>query len=1574
MTAQCSNPINPPVAEADVLAFPASFAQQRLWFLDQLDPGSPQYNLAIAVQISGRLHTAALEQSLNHLVQRHEVLRTTFQTVSGQLLQIVTSTATVPLVVVDLQPLSPAEQQTQVQHHATAAAQVRFDLAQAPLLQVTLLQLADTEQVLLLTLHHIIADAWSIGVLLKELSILYRAGDSMTLPLLPIQYADYAVWQQQWLQGEVMQTQLKYWTQHLANLPKLQLPTDRTRSPISTAKGARQKRTLSLTLTAALKQFSRDTGTTLFMVLLAAFNTLLYRYTGQDDIAVGSPIANRTRPETQNLIGFFVNTLVLRTDLSGNPTFRELVDRTREMTLAAYEHQDLPFEKLVEVLQPERDLSQNPLFQVMLTLQNTPKPDLRLSDLTLTPLDAEKGTAQFDLSLDFVETDSTLTAILEYSCNLFEADTIARMLGHLEILLQAAIAHPDQPVAVLPLLTEPERHRLLYDWNATEATYPQICIHTLFEAQVERTPDAIALVAGAQRLTYRQLNQRANQLAHFLQQQGVQPETLVGICLDRSVELLVSLLAVLKAGGAYVPLDPAYPAERLAFMLADSGAKILLTQNKLEGWTANLSATELKIVRLDHDWEAITPKGELLRIAQCRAENPTSAVQPAHLSYVIYTSGSTGRAKGVEIQHGSLVNAYFAWETAYALRSLRCHLQMASVSFDVFTGDWVRSLCSGARLVLCPRELLLDPENLYALMQREQVDSAEFVPVVLRGVLDYLETSQQRLDFMRLLVCGSDRWYVSEYERIRQRCSAETRLINSFGLTEATIDSSYFEAADVSLPSDALVPIGRPFANTTLYILDAQLQPVPRGITGELYVGGDGLARGYRHRPDLTANRFIPHPFSTKGGDRLYKTGDLARYLPNGQIELLGRIDHQVKVRGVRIELEEIEAALSQHPALHAAVVTVQNDRIGQPQLVAYGVPAQHPAPTYPELRQFLRSRLPEAMIPSVFVWLDAFPTTPNGKINRQALPAPDLSHQETASVNAPPQTPIERRVAQVWSEVLGIREIGVDDNFFDLGGHSLRATQVISRIRQTFELDLPLRTLFECPTIASFATAIETAQATAELENSPKLQPVPRDRNLPLSFAQQRLWFMHQLQPHSAAYNLFEAVRLTGLLQIAALEQSFTALIERHEGLRTTFTEVNGEPIQQIHPPQPFTVTCIDLRSHPPSDREAIALNLAKHETQRPFNLSGDRLLRVTLFQLTDQDHLLLLTLHHIISDAWSMGVLLRDVTTYYQHFTQFPHSSTLPLPIPPLPLQYADYALWQRQWLQGDRLQAHLDYWQQHLGSNLPVLALPTDRPRPQTPSFQGATQSFRLSAPLTQALRTSSRQAGVTLFMTLLAAFQTLLYRYTQQEDLVVGTDLANRNRQETEGLIGFFVNLLVLRTDLSGNPTFRSLLQRVRSVTLGAYAHQDLPFDKLVEALQPQRQRDQTPLFQVLFVMQNVPMPEPELAGLRLSPVAIANDTAKFELALFMRETESELIGTWNYRTELFEADTIARMSRQFVTLIENLVQQPDVRLDSVSLQTDAERQQQQQADQQRQQKNLKTFKRIQPKAIRLSPDA
>lgn len=1566
MTTHYSSPIHPPVPEtaemvdSEVLAFPASFAQQRLWFLDQLDPGSAQYNLAIAVQIHGRLQMIALQQSLNYLVQRHEILRTSFKSLEGQLFQMVAPVGTVPLSAVDLQPLSPAEQQTQVRDHATAAAQVRFDLSKGPLLQVALLQLAETEQVLLLTMHHIISDAWSMSVLLQELTTYYHRF-SPPSPL-PIQYADYAVWQQQWLQGDVMQTQLTYWTQQLANLPKLQLPTDRARSPISTAKGARQKQILSPTLTAALQQFSRDTRTTLFMVLLAAFNTLLYRYTGQDDLAVGSPIANRARPETQNLIGFFVNTLVLRTDLSGNPTFRELVYRTREMALAAYEHQDLPFEKLVEVLQPERDLSQNPLFQVMLTLQNTPKPELRLSDLSFTPLETEKGTAQFDLSLDFVQTDSTLTAILEYSCDLFEANTITRMLGHLETLLQSAVAYPDQPLSSLTLLTEPERHQLLDAWNATEATYLQNCIHTLFEEQAEQTPEVIALIVGEQRLTYRQLNQQANQLAHFLQQQGVQPETLVGVCFDRSAELLVSLLAVLKAGGAYVPLDPAYPPERLAFMLADSNAKVLLTQGTLEGWIDNLPATNLKIVRLDQDREAI---------AQRSLENLSSSVQPSHLAYVIYTSGSTGRTKGVEIQHDSLVNAYFAWESAYSLRCLRAHLQMASVSFDVFTGDWVRSLCSGGRLVLCPRNWLLDPENLYALMQQEQVDSAEFVPVVLRGLLDYLETSQQRLDFMRLLVCGSDRWYVSEYERIRRLGSAETRIINSFGLTEATIDSSYFEAADdVNLPTDALVPIGRPFTNTTLYILDAHLQPVPCGIPGELYVGGDGLARGYRQRPDLTADRFIPHPFSVRRGDRLYKTGDLARYLPEGQIELLGRIDHQVKLRGVRIELEEIEAVLSQHPALHTAVVTVQEDCTGQPQLVAYARSVQQPVPTYPALRQFLRSHLPAAMIPSVFVWLEAFPTTPNGKINRQALPAPDFSPQETAPVNAPPQTPTETRVAQVWGEVLGLMSMGIHDNFFDLGGHSLRATQVISRIRQTFDLDLPLRTLFECPTIASLAIAIETAQASIEPENSPQLQPVPRNRDLPLSFAQQRLWFMHQLQPHSAAYHLFEAVRLTGLLQIAALEQSFSALMQRHEALRTTFLEVNGQPIQQIHPPQPFTLNCVDLRSHPESDREAIALTLAKQETQRPFNLGCDRLWRVTLFQLADQDHLLLLTLHHIISDAWSMGVLLRDVTTYYQHFS--PPSLLFPSPPPPLPLQYADFALWQRQWLQGDRLQAHLNYWRQHLGGELPVLNLPTDFSRPQTPSFQGATQSFRLSARLTQALRSLSRQADATLFMTLLATFQTLLYRYTQQEDLLVGTDVANRTRQETEGLIGFFVNLLVLRTDLSGNPTFRSLLQRVRSVTLGAYAHQDLPFDKLVEALQPQRQRDQTPLFQVLFVMQNVPMPEPELAGLRLSPLAIANDTAKFELALFMRETESELIGTWNYRTELFEAETIARISRQFVTLLENLVQQPDARLDAIPLQTDAE-QQQQQADQQRRQENLKKFRQIQPKAIRLSTD-
>ncbi|MBF1989859.1 non-ribosomal peptide synthetase [Fischerella thermalis] len=1057
---------------------PLSFAQQRLWFFDQFEPGSPSYNLPRTVRLQGKLNIDALSASFNEIIKRHEILRTSFVISDGQPIQVISDFSNLELPVVDLQSIPLQEREAELYHLAKEEAQTGFDLTQAPLLRAKLLQLDAEEYVILLTLHHIVSDGWSTDILIREVAALYTAfsaGKPSPLPQLPLQYADFALWQQQWLEGEALKNQLAYWQQQLSGeLPILQLPTDRPRPTVQTYAGKTLSFVLPKSLTEGLKTLSKQEGVTLFMTLLAAFKTLLYRYTNQTDILVGSPIANRNRAEIENLIGFFVNTLVLRSNLSGNPTFRDLLKQVREVALGAYTHQDLPFEKLVEEIQPERNISHNPLFQVMFVFQNVPKTTLELPDLNLAVLDINSEIASFDLCLIMEESEQGLRGDLEYNTDLFDTERMNRLVGHFCTLLEGIITNAGQHLSDLPLLTSDEKRQLL-DWSQNqtlgEHLQQDLCIHQLFEAQAEKTPNAVAVVFGDEQLTYRELNQRANQLAHYLRKLGVKPEVLVGLYVERSIEMVVGLLAVLKAGGAYVPLDPAYPQERIAFMLADAQVAIALTQQKL---AADLPTNLAQIICLDNF------------ITQESKDNLSAEVSPENLAYVIYTSGSTGQSKGVMVQHHSLTNAYLAWEEAYQLRTgVSSHLQMASFSFDVFTGDLVRALCSGGKLVLCPRELLLEPEKLYELMLREKVDCAEFVPAVLRNLINYLEQNQKCLDFMQLIICGSDSWYGQEYEKFRHFCGSSTRLINSFGLTEATIDSTYFETQTIDLSVEQLVPIGSPFANTQIYILDSYLQPVPVGVMGEIYIGGAGVARGYLHRPDLTAEKFIPNLFSQKPGDILYKTGDIGQYLANGQIELVGRIDNQVKIRGFRIEIGEIESVLNQHPDVQVTVVVVREDKPGDQRLVAYIVSKSKQDINTTELRNFLQEKLPRYMLPTAFVILDKLPLNPNGKVDRKALPAPNTTTEFAISF-VPPRTPTEQIVADIWAEVLGQEKIGIYDNFFDLGGHSLLATQVISRLREAFKIDLPLRSLFENPIVKNLVERIEGILIVKKLQAVP--------------------------------------------------------------------------------------------------------------------------------------------------------------------------------------------------------------------------------------------------------------------------------------------------------------------------------------------------------------------------------------------------------------------------------------------------------------------------------------------------------
>jgi amino acid adenylation domain-containing protein/non-ribosomal peptide synthase protein (TIGR01720 family) len=1514
----------------DTNTFPLSFAQQRLWFLDQLEPGSPMYNIPSAVRLTGRLDVAALERSIAEIVRRHEALRTTFAAGNGQPVQVIAPELAFFLPILDLRSLPELEQEAEALRLATKDARQPFDLTAGPLLRATLLRLDEKEHVVLLNMHHIISDGWSIGVLIAEIAMLYQAfstGEPSPLPRLPIQYADFACWQRNWLQGDVLETQLNYWKEQLGDDPPvLGLATDRPRPAVQTYRGASQRFELPGNTSKAIKALSQEDGNTLFMTLLAAFQVLLYRYTGQDDISVGTPIANRNRSEIEGLIGFFVNTLVMRADLSGNPSFKELLERVREVTLGAYAHQDLPFEMLVEELRPERTLSYSPLFQVMFILQNAPVQARQLPELTLSPLEVHSNTAKFDLTLTVVEDKDRLHGMLEYNADLFDAPTIRRMLKHFQRLLEGIAGDSQQPISDLPLLTEAERHLMLDDWNDTR-TDDRLdqCIHHLVEAQAARMPDAVALVFERQRLSYRELNARANQLAHHLRAMGVGPGRLVGVCMERSPEMVVGLLGILKAGGAYVPLDPKYPQERLVFMMQDAQVSVLLTQGRL---LETLPDYEARVVCVDDHWA---------EIAQHSDANLDGEEIARDLAYVLFTSGSTGRPKGVAIEHRS-ATALIRWaRRVFAPGELAGVLASTSISFDLSVFELFVTLSCGNTVILA--------ENALQLPDLAAADEVTLVNTVPSAIAELLRSDAIPGSVQTVNLAGEP-LLAHLVDGLYERPSVQ-RVYDLYGPSEDTTYSTFarrrFAGPEI---------IGHPVGNTRAYVLDKSMQPAPIGVPGELYLGGAGLARGYLNRPELTAEKFVPDPWGDEPDGRLYRTGDLVRYGSDGNLEFLGRMDHQVKIRGFRIELGEIEAVLRGHEALKDVVVLARDAETApsDKRLVAYLVPtlraesqdkAIDEGPLTPDdLRSYVRQTLPDYMVPSAFVWLDEMPLTPNGKVNRRALPAPDWSRRDLQSAYVAPRTPVEEMLANIYAQLLGVERVSVRDSFFDLGGHSLLATQLVSRLREFFQLELPLRELFEATSVAELADRVVATQQAGQGRAAPPIEGAPRDGDLPLSFAQQRLWFLDQLEPGNAFYNIPDAVRISGPLDVAALEQSLNEIVRRHEVLRTTFPTVNGKARQVIAPELRISLSVEDLTGL--AELEAQVLRLATQEFRRPFDLARGPLIRVRLLRLDEAEHVVLLTMHHIVSDGWSTGVLTRELALLYRAF-----DSGESAPLPDLPIQYADFAYWQRNWLQGEVLEAQLNYWRQQLAGLPPLLELPTDRPRPAFQTHRGASQPFMLPQRTFDLLKTLSREQGTTLFMTLLAAFQTLLYRYTGQPDISVGTPIANRNRGEIEGLIGFFINTLVMRADLSDEPSFRELLKQVREVALEAYAHQDVPFEMLVDELQPERDMSHTPLFQVMFALQNVPMEVLELPDLTLSSVEIKDETAKFDLTLTMVEGADGLRGSLEYNTDLFDASTMARMLEHFRTLLEGIVatkESPDRPISKLPLLTQAERQQ------------------------------
>jgi amino acid adenylation domain-containing protein len=1058
--------------------FPLSFAQQRLWFLEQLVPGLPLYNMAGFVRFTGPLNRQAVRQCLAAVVERHEALRTTFATVNEQPVQLVSPTLTVPVDEIDLSERPHTSEE--ITNLAVEEARRPFDLATGPLCRIKLLCLAPDEHVVVLTMHHIISDGTSIRVLFQDAIAVYETlvnNREPHLPELPIQYVDFAAWQRDRLQGEPLERLLRYWRDQLGGeLPVLQLPIDRPRPAVQTFVGARQNFSLSPTLTSALRELSRREGVTLFMVLLAAFQTLLARYTGQDDILVGSPIANRNRSEIEKLIGLFVNTLVLRTDMSGNPTFRELLKRVQQVALGAYTHEELPFEKLVEELQPERNMSHTPLFQVLFGLQSDPTTAVEPAGLTMHFQEIDSRTAKCDITLNMTERPDTIEAYLEYNTDLFDAATMTRLITHFETMLQGVVDNPARRLSDMPLLTDAERHDILVGRNNTRTAYPaDQCVHALFEAQAAQRPDAPAIIFGEQQLSYGALNERANRLAHHLRACGIGTEGFVAVFLERSADLIVGILAILKAGGTYVPLDTSYPKERLTYMLEDTQAAVLLTQAHLRG---ELPAHNAEVVCIDTHWDAI---------AQQSGENPVSHTTPANLAYVMYTSGSTGKPKGIGIPHYAINRLVF--NTNYIdLQPDDRIAQAANASFDAATFECWGALLHGALLVGITQDVALAPRE-FAAQLHEQGITTLFLTTALFNQL--AREVPDALAALRHVMFGGEavdpRWVRAVLQH-----GAPERLLHVYGPTESTTFATWYLVCNVD-PAATTVPIGGALSNTTTYVLDRHMQPVPPGVPGELYIGGAGLARGYYQRPALTAARFVPHPFSDQPGARLYKTGDLVRYLPDGAIEFLGRTDHQVKLRGFRIELGEIEATLATHPAVREAVVLAREDNPGERRLVAYLVPVQTPAPGTHDLRAFLKKTLPDYMIPALFVTMEALPLTPNGKVDRRALPVPDGARPDLASSFVAPTTPVETTLAAIWCEVLKLERVGVEDNFFDLGGYSLAAVQVVSRVRETFQVELALRSLFETPTVAGLAQAVAAQQPGSIAARGPALVRVDR-------------------------------------------------------------------------------------------------------------------------------------------------------------------------------------------------------------------------------------------------------------------------------------------------------------------------------------------------------------------------------------------------------------------------------------------------------------------------------------------------
>ncbi len=1497
-----------------------SSSQRSLWLLHQADPETlPAYTVRAARRLRGRLHRDHFEAALRVLVARHDPLRTAFDHHEGEPWQQVLPAVPVALGEHDVSALPPAEREAAWRALLAEEGRRAFDVTAAPLFTVHLVALAPEEHVLLLNAHHLIADAWSAGLLLREWAELYAelvAGGVPAADLPAYRFDDYVMARRQAESGPAAERSLAHWRTHLAGLRPLTWPRAEP-PPVASSRYA--GRSVDFVVAPATEQplraLARAEGATLFHVLVAAYAVWLQRLSGQDDFGLGTTLAGRDGMATESLVGYFVNLVVLRPALGDQPSFRELVRRMRRETLTAFEHQATPFDRIVQELRLPREVENSPLLQALFLYLQTARDEASFPGLRAEPIAVPSETAKYAVSLQVEDHGDRLTGIVEYRVGLFAPEMMTRFLGVWATLLAELAEAPDRPITQAATLGGEAREAVLAQSRGpTRARVDEDGIAAAFQAQVARTPTGVALVYEDRELTYAELDGASEQVAQRLRLMGVGPEGRVGVLLERGVEMLATLLGVLKAGGAYVPMDPTYPADRLRHMVEDAQPLLVVTRRALEAMLPADGPARLLV-----DDGALDTPGTI-RPATARAEQP---------AYVIYTSGSTGKPKGVVVTHGNATN-FFVGMDAQLGRGPGVWLALTSISFDISVLELFWTLARGFKVVLQSDEADLGVRtsplrrSLAEQFARHRPTHFQATPSRLKMLLldPALRSGLARLE---VLIAGGEALPPPLARELRAESGA--RLHNLYGPTETTVWSTGHALA----PGDDVVLIGGALVNQTAYVLDAALQPVPNGVAGELYLGGDGVTRGYLGRPELTAERFLPDPFAAQPGGRMYRTGDLARWRGPGRLECLGRVDQQVKILGHRIEPGEIEAVLASHPEVGAAAVIAPTGPDGEPRLVAYFVPRGTDAAAAPRpeaLRAWLRERLPAYLVPAIYVSLAAMPQTPNGKIDRRALPAPGAEAMPAGPGEAP-RTLLEAHVAASWREVLQRPQVGRDENFFEIGGHSLLAMQLSARLRAALGVDLTLRAIFEGPTVAAMAARVALLAET-EAANAPL--PAREPGLVALSLGQRRLWFIEQLEPGRATYHVPGALRLRGACVVAALEQSFTDLVRRHEALRTRFPVSDGEPLQDILPAESvhFTLPRDDLRRLPASEREERARALADETAVAAFDLATGPLIRARLIQLADDDHLLVVVIHHIVSDGWTINLITRELTACYGARVAGEEPG-----LTPLTSHYADFAAWQGRQHSATRLEQSLDFWRAHLAGGV-AAEIPVDRARPRVLDGVGREYRCGWSAELTAGLYRLAQREGVTLYMALVAGYAAVLARHARQDDLVIGASVANRPRPEFEAMAGFFVNLLPVRVDLQGDPTFGTLMARVKQSCLAGYAHQDTPFESLIDALAPVRDLSRTPIFQTLFVLLNAPPASARLAGLEITPVPLANRTAKFDVTLLAEEVAGELRWIAEYRTELYHEDTLRRLLGHLRILLTAAVARPGARLSELPL--------------------------------------